>query len=86
MNATSHDEAARLAVLAQLDLANVTPEPELDAIAALAATLTGCPVGAVVIVGEDRAWAKASHGIDQLVSPRRHAFCDVVLALSLIHI
>ena len=80
MNATVPDEAARLAVLAELDLDNAAPEAELDAIAALAANVTGCRIGAVVIVGEDRAWTKARHGIDALVSPRRHAFSDVVLA------
>lgn len=79
MTAAFSHEAARLAVLAKLDLDNATPEPELDAIAALAARVTGCPIGAVVIVGEDRAWAKARHGIELPVSPRRHAFCDVVL-------
>ena len=80
MNANPLDEAARLAVLAKLDLDNASPEAELDAIAALAASVTGCRIGAVVIVGEDRAWTKARHGIDTLVSPRRHAFSDVVLA------
>ena len=79
MNATNPDEAARLAVLAKLDLDNASPEAELDAIAALAAKLTGYPIAGVIIVGEHRAWAKARHGIDTLVSPRRHAFCDVVI-------
>src|SRR3569623_503027 len=80
MNATVPYEAARLAVLAELDLYNSAPEAELDAIAALAANVTGCRIGAVVIVGENRAWTKARHGIAPLVSPRRHAFSDVVLA------
>ncbi|MDB5710017.1 MAG: sensor diguanylate cyclase [Sphingomonas bacterium] len=80
MNATSSDEAARLAVLAKLDLGNATPEAELDAIAALAANVTGFQIGGIIIVGERDAWAKARHGIGALVSPRRHAFCDVVLA------
>ncbi len=80
MNSTNPDEGARLAVLAKLDLDNATPEAELDAIAAIAANVTGCQIGAVVIVGEDRAWTKARHGINVLVSPRRHAFSDVVLA------
>jgi len=80
MDATPPDEAARLAVLAKLDLDNATPEAELDAIAALAARVSGFRIGAVVIVGENRAWTKARHGIDTLDSPRRHAFSDVVLA------
>ncbi len=73
-------ESARLAVLAQLGLDNPTPEAELDAIVALAARVTGCPNAALFIVGENSAWAKARHGIDALVSPRQHTFCDVVIA------
>jgi diguanylate cyclase (GGDEF)-like protein/PAS domain S-box-containing protein len=73
-------EAARLAVLAQLDLDNSAPEAELDAIVALAARVTDCPNAGLFIVGEESAWAKARFGIDALVSPRRHTFCDVVIA------
>jgi len=79
MSATIPDEAARLAVLAKLDLDCATPEAELDAIAALAANVTGWPIAGIVIVGEHDTWAKASHGIDRLVSPRRQVFSEVVI-------
>ncbi len=77
--AEKHDEAARLAVLAKLDLDNNKPDAELDALAALAARITGWSIAAIVIVGEGSVWAKARHGGKTLISQRHGSFSDWIV-------
>ena len=71
-------ETARLAALDACAVLDTPPEPGFDALAALAAHATGCPMAYVALLDATRQWLKAAHGIDPalLSCPRHLAFCD----------
>jgi diguanylate cyclase (GGDEF)-like protein len=73
------DEAYRLSVLASLELLDTPPEPEFDALVAIARDATGCPTALVSLVDADRQWFKARCGMSEAETPREHAFCNHAL-------
>ncbi len=57
------DEALRIEALNQYEVLNAAPDPVLDDIARLAAQLCDAPAAAISLIGQDRIWLKARHGI-----------------------
>jgi signal transduction histidine kinase/ActR/RegA family two-component response regulator len=51
------------------------PDPHTNSIAAVAATLTNCPIALATIVERDSQWFVGRHGIDLFGTPRSQAFC-----------
>ena len=70
------DEQLRLGALHALDILDSSPEPAFDALAALAARLLDCPIGAITMMDERRQWIKASVGMTLMETPRHLSFCD----------
>ncbi|MBL7493901.1 EAL domain-containing protein [Frankia sp. AgB1.9] len=58
------DEAERLAALRRYRILDTQPEPEFDALAALAAQVTDCRYGYLVFIDANREWFKAVHGVE----------------------
>ncbi|WP_037492716.1 diguanylate cyclase domain-containing protein [Sphingomonas sp. PAMC 26605] len=69
------EEARRLAVLDGLDILDTPPEAEFDTIIACAQRLLGTKIALLSLVGEDRQWFKAKHGIGPRETPRPQSFC-----------
>lgn len=51
------------------------PQAEFDAITALAAELTNCPITLVTILDDKRQWFKSAHGTSLLETPIEWSFC-----------
>ncbi|ADP82905.1 EAL domain-containing protein [Pseudofrankia inefficax] len=58
------DETERLAALHRYRILDTPPEPEFDALAALAAQVTDCRYGYLVFIDVNREWFKAVHGVE----------------------
>jgi PAS domain S-box-containing protein len=70
------EEADRLAALGELELLDSPPEPMLDRLARLAASLCGTPIALVSLVDAHRQWFKANVGLEQCAeTPREVSFC-----------
>lgn len=69
------DESERLDALRQYDVLDTPPEPEFDALAALAAGICGAPISLITLLDADRQWIKARCGADIAQTPREMAFC-----------
>lgn len=69
------DEAERLAALTALDVLDTPAEPELDAIATLAADRFDTRIALVSLVAADRQWFKARVGLDVCETDRTSSFC-----------
>jgi len=70
------NEAARLASLRALGVLDTAPEPEFDALVAIAARLFGTPVSLISLVDAQRQWFKANLGLPGTSeTPRDIAFC-----------
>jgi PAS domain S-box-containing protein len=74
------DKLQRLHVLEQLRVLDTHNEPAYDAIARLAADLTGCPIALVSLVDENRLWFKARVGAAVHEVPSDAAFCVQAIA------
>lgn len=72
-------EEARLQALRSLAILDTPPEPELDDLVQLAATLCGAPIGLLSFVDERRQWFKAAVGVDLTEAPRELAFCHYTI-------
>ncbi|SOB79560.1 diguanylate cyclase (GGDEF) domain-containing protein [Sphingomonas guangdongensis] len=72
---TTDRDAARLRALAALQLLDTPPEAEFDALAALAAEMLSCPVGAITLIDLERQWIKAGVGTPARELPRSASFC-----------
>jgi len=57
------DEPGRLFAVRQYRIMDTDPEPEFDALVAIAAHLTDCGFGYLAFMGDDREWPKACHGV-----------------------
>ncbi|MEO5865928.1 MAG: diguanylate cyclase [Sphingomonas sp.] len=79
MSASVPREAERLAALDEFDLDGTRPEPALDAVVSLAASISGFANAAIAIACENTLLAKALHGHGALIAPRRHSFADRVI-------
>lgn len=70
------NEAARLAALRRYAILDSGREGAYDALAKLAATIAGTPIGLISFVDEDRQWFKAATGIGSVREfPRDSGFC-----------
>ena len=73
------DDDARLAVLESFDPDALEDDPELAAITAFAAKLTGTPIAQVTLVEKERQRFLAGEGLDVRETPRSVSFCDVAM-------
>ncbi|CAN5631471.1 hypothetical protein BH09PSE5_BH09PSE5_34530 [soil metagenome] len=81
------NEAARLDTLDGLHLLDTHPDVILDGLVRSAATATGCPIGLVSLIDEQRQWFKARVGLEARESPREFAFCaHAILGTSLFEV
>jgi diguanylate cyclase len=70
------NEAARLASLRALGLLDTAPEPEFDALVAIASRLCDTPISLLSLVDAHRQWFKANVGLPGASeTPRDIAFC-----------
>jgi hypothetical protein len=69
------NEQERLRALRELDILDTGPEPDLDDIVELAATICGTPTSQVSLVDGDRVCAKASVNAVDPDAPRDDSFC-----------
>jgi PAS domain S-box-containing protein len=69
------DEAERLRLLEELGILDTPPEPVFDAVARLAAGMTGCSIAALCFIDAERLWWKASVGLAAPELPRSAGFC-----------
>ena len=72
-------ETRRLAALHALDLLDTAPEQDFDALARLAATVTGCATAFIALIDAKRMWVKASVGSIPTVVPRSESLCDTII-------
>lgn len=75
----SQPESERVHAVEQMEILDSPPEPEFDALARLAACVTGAPAAFVGLFDADRLWLKAEIGLGHLESareiPRVSPFC-----------
>jgi diguanylate cyclase (GGDEF)-like protein len=69
------NEVARLAALQSYDVLDSRSQASFDKIVELAAKLTGSPMASIALVGAERQWFKARHGLDAAETLRDHSFC-----------
>ena len=68
-------EALRLEELRSLGVLDTAAEQAYDDVVKLAAFICGTPIAMISLVDEDRQWFKARQGINEMETPRGHAFC-----------
>jgi GAF domain-containing protein len=73
---TDTNEADRLTELESYGIMDTPPEPQFDAIVALARSLFDTPMAAITLVDHDRQWFKARAGMDSSQSAREDSFCN----------
>jgi diguanylate cyclase (GGDEF)-like protein len=73
--ALPHNETARLAALARLQIMDSGPDPRFDSFVRLAADLYGVQIALVTLVDQDRQWFKAARGTQTRQTSRKDAFC-----------
>ncbi len=71
----AHDEAGRLALLAECGILDTTTDPDFDDLSRLAAEICGTPIALISLVDETRQWFKSRVGLDATETPRHLAFC-----------
>ncbi|WP_428262619.1 PAS domain-containing protein [Haliangium sp.] len=69
------DEGERISTLRDLALLDTAPEPELDQVVRLAASIAEAPIALVSLVDADRQWFKAKCGLETAETPRAFSFC-----------
>jgi PAS domain S-box-containing protein len=78
---TAPGEGGRLTALAEYDLLDTPNEEIFDALARAAAALCGSALGLITIVGKDRLWFKAHHGLPGVTGAKRAgSFCATATA------
>jgi GAF domain-containing protein len=70
------DETDRLTDLASYGIMDTPPEPQFDAIVALARALFDTPISTITLVDHERQWFKARAGIDNSQGAREDSFCS----------
>ena len=73
------DEEERLQELYDLQILDTPPEPDFDAIVAVAARICQAPIALISLIDRDRQWFKARHGIDAPETSRAVSFCGHAL-------
>uniref|UniRef100_UPI001852F6A2 PAS domain S-box protein n=1 Tax=Methylibium sp. TaxID=2067992 RepID=UPI001852F6A2 len=69
------NEAERLRILHELRFGEAGITPALAAIARLARSQSGWPIGAISLVDEQRQWFAAAAGMAPIEAPREYSFC-----------
>lgn len=69
------NEAARLDHLFKLNILDTPAEDAFDNLVKLAASITGCPISLISIVGVERQWFKSSLGLNAIETARDISFC-----------
>lgn len=69
------EEPARLEALHAYRILDTPPEPALDDLTTLAATITGAPISLISLIDGTRQWFKSRVGMAQAETPRDEAFC-----------
>ena len=76
MSETHNYEQHRLAALAEIEVLDTPPSPELDAIVKAAASVCDTPISLISLVDQDRQWFKANVGLEDISqTPRSVSFC-----------
>jgi EAL domain-containing protein (putative c-di-GMP-specific phosphodiesterase class I) len=75
-------EAERLAALYETRLLDTPPEPEFDAVVALAARLFAVPIASMTLIDERRQWFKSLVGIEHDEDPIEESICATVIDLN----
>ncbi len=70
-----HNEPARLAYLASLDLMDTPPDSDFDDLAALASQICQTPVSLITMINAERQFFKARVGVQTTGTDRGSAFC-----------
>lgn len=80
-DASTVNEADRLATLALYRIMDTPPEFAFDAVTELAAEICGCPVAMISLMDERRQWMKSKYGLpaDYTECPREITVCDATL-------
>jgi hypothetical protein len=73
---TAQAELERLTALHDLEILDTPREERFDRVVRLAQRLFDVPMAAITLLDSDRAWVKASTGLDVREGPRCDAFCD----------
>lgn len=73
------DDVGRLRVLADYRVLHTAAEEAFDNLAKLTAKLFETPIALVTLMGEDRQWFKAKHGLEVGAIPREYAFCEYTI-------
>jgi diguanylate cyclase len=76
----AHQEATRLATLAELRVLDTLPEQVYDDLVQLAAQICGVPIALVSLVDVQRQWFKARLGLAPNETHRELAFCSHAIA------
>jgi signal transduction histidine kinase len=69
------DDTERLRLLNELQVLNPAADPGFDALARLASVQTGCPVGALTLIGTQHRWFQAAVGLAPGDAGREDVFC-----------
>ncbi|MBA4094677.1 MAG: hypothetical protein C0489_11395, partial [Candidatus Accumulibacter sp.] len=72
----AHNEQARLAALAELEILDTPPETRFDRYTRLAAMTFGVPIALVSLIDADRQWFKSRTGLEPQETPRSISFCS----------
>jgi len=78
-NVDVHRESMRIKALKGLGLLDTPPDPEIDRLTALTASIFQVPICLVSLVDEDRLWFKSKCGLAMDTYPRRLSFCQHVV-------
>lgn len=79
-------DSARLAVLDSLEVLDTAPDDDFDRLARMSASILGTPYAQVSLVGRDRQWYRANHGISGLTeTPNDMSFCAHTIAAEADH-
>jgi class 3 adenylate cyclase len=80
-DASSVNEADRLAMLALYRVLDTAPEFAFDAVTELAAEICGCPVAMISLMDERRQWMKSKYGLpaDYTECPREITVCNTTI-------
>ncbi len=80
------DEGQRIAALHAYGVLDQPRQPDLDALARLAAYVCGTPTATVNLIDSDRQWQAAAHGVEPAETARGDALCQhTVLASDVVY-
>ena len=72
---SAEERQRRARAIQSMAVLDTPPEEGFDALARLAAHVSGAPIALVSLIDEDRVWFKAAHGLDIHEGMRKQSFC-----------